>query len=70
MSYLSGKVGQYALVLLAALTLNFLLPRAMPGSPLAFLAGENVGMLTPQEIDSVRQRYGLDDPLLAQYLRY
>lgn len=70
MSYLSGKVGQYALVLLAALTLNFFLPRAMPGNPLRFLAGENVGMLTPQEIASVRERYGLDQPLVMQYLRY
>lgn len=70
MSYLSNKAGQYALVLLAALTLNFFLPRLMPGSPLAFLAGENVGMLSPSEIAQVRARYGLDQPLFTQYLRY
>lgn len=70
MSYLTGKVGQYALVLLAALTLNFFLPRAMPGNPLEFLAGENVGMLTPEEVASVQARYGLDQPLGIQFLRY
>ena len=70
MSYFTGKVGQYALVLLAALTLNFFLPRMMPGSPLRFLAGENVGMLTPDQVAEVQTRYGLNEPLYEQYLRY
>jgi peptide/nickel transport system permease protein len=65
-----GRVGQYALVLLAALTLNFFLPRAMPGNPLRFLAGEDVGMLTPAQVAEVRERYGLDRGLFAQYLTY
>jgi len=65
-----GRVGQYALVLLAALTLNFLLPRAMPGSPLRFLAGEDVGMLAPAQVAEIRARYGLDQGLGVQYARY
>jgi peptide/nickel transport system permease protein len=65
-----GRVGQYALVLLAALSLNFLLPRAMPGSPLRFLAGEDVGMLAPAQVAEIRARYGLDQGLGVQYLTY
>jgi peptide/nickel transport system permease protein len=65
-----GRIGQYALVLLAALTLNFALPRAMPGSPLRFLAGEDVGMLAPAQVAEVRARYGLDQGLGVQYLTY
>ena len=38
------RVGQYVLVLIAAVSLNFFLPRAMPGSPLQFLAGEDVAL--------------------------
>ena len=59
-----------ALVLLAALSLNFFLPRAMPGNPLQFLAGEEVGLLSTEQIDAVRARYGLDQPLWRQYLAY
>jgi len=70
MRWYLGRVGQYALVLLAALTLNFLLPRAMPGSPLRFLAGEDVGMLAPAQVAEVRARYGLDRSVAAQYLSY
>src|SRR3989304_6060350 len=44
--FLAGKGVQYALVLLFAVTLNFMLPRMMPGSPLVFLAGEDVGFLS------------------------
>jgi peptide/nickel transport system permease protein len=65
-----NRVGQYGLVLLVALSLNFFLPRMMPGSPLRFLAGEDVGMLSSEEIAAVQARYGLDRPLGIQYLRY
>jgi peptide/nickel transport system permease protein len=70
LTWYAGRVGQYALVLLAALTLNFFLPRAMPGSPLRFLAGEDVGMLAPAQLDEIRARYGLDRSLPAQYATY
>ncbi len=70
MTWYAGRAGQYALVLLAALSLNFFLPRMMPGSPLRFLAGEDVGLLRPDQIAEVQSRYGLDRPLHVQYLRY
>jgi peptide/nickel transport system permease protein len=70
MHWYVSRFGQYFLVLLAALTLNFFLPRAMPGSPLQFLAGEEVGLLSSEQLDDVRSRYGLDDPLWRQYVSY
>ena len=70
MTWYLARIGQYALVLLAALSLNFFLPRAMPGNPLQFLAGEEVGLLSTEQIDAVRARYGLDQPLWRQYLAY
>jgi peptide/nickel transport system permease protein len=54
-------------VLLVTITLNFLLPRLMPGGPLANLAGEEVGTLTPEERERVRREAGLDKPLHEQY---
>ena len=70
MRWYAARFGQYLLVLLAALTLNFFLPRAMPGSPLPFLAGEEVGQLSSEQLAEVRARYGLDAPLWQQYLHY
>lgn len=68
--FLAGKGVQYALVLLFAITLNFLLPRMMPGSPLVFLAGEDVSFLTEEQRGALVSSMGLDRPLWAQYGRY
>lgn len=67
---ISGKVGQYALVLFLAVSLNFLLPRLMPGSPLGFLLGENLGTLTPAERERAREALGLNRSLPEQYADY
>ncbi|MBI4789036.1 MAG: ABC transporter permease [Chloroflexi bacterium] len=68
--FIIGKIGQYAIVLWIAVTLNVELPRLMPGNPLALLAGEEVGMLTAQQRTQLMANVGLDQPLPAQYLRY
>jgi peptide/nickel transport system permease protein len=42
----------------------------MPGNPLELIAGEGVGLLTPEQRAAVAASVGLDQPLPAQYLRY
>jgi peptide/nickel transport system permease protein len=64
------KLGQYAVVVLVAVTLNFALPRLMPGNPLALIAGVDVGLLTPEERGELIEQFGLNDPLLEQYGDY
>lgn len=66
----SGRVVQYIIVLVAAVTLNFFLPRFMPGNPLALLAGVEVGLLTPEERAELVEEAGLNDPLYEQYFDY
>lgn len=68
--FLTAKVGQYALVLLVALSLNFMLPRFMPGDPLQYIVGEDIGRLTPEERETIRRQYGLDRPLAQQFVDY
>jgi peptide/nickel transport system permease protein len=68
--FILGKLGQYLLVLWIAVTLNFMLPRLMPGNPLALLAGEEVNLLTPQQRAQLMASIGLDQPLPTQYFRY
>jgi len=69
-SSITGRLLQYVLVLLVAVTINFLLPRLMPGNPLALIAGADVGLLTPEERQEVIERAGLDRPLIVQYATY
>lgn len=54
------------LALLVAITVSFItfMLLRMSGDPAAALAGENA---TPEEIEFVREKYGLDRPLLLQY---
>ncbi len=69
-SRLPRRLLGYALVLLAAISLNFFLPRWMPGDPLALIAGNSVRQMSPAVKDELRQAYGLDQPLGQQYLVY
>lgn len=68
--FLAGKGVQYALVLLFAITLNFLLPRMMPGSALMFLVGEDVGFMPAAQRAQIMREFGLDQALGRQYLIY
>jgi peptide/nickel transport system permease protein len=65
-----GRALQYVLVLVLAISLNFFLPRMMPGNPLALLAGVDVGLMTPEERAEVMAEAGLDRPLIVQYANY
>jgi len=71
MGYYSRLLLQYAATLLAALTINFLLPRLAPGDPLdAILPSDVIESMTEAEIQEVLADYGLDLPLWAQYWNY
>lgn len=64
------RVGEYLLTLLVAVSINFFLPRALPGDPLALIAGDAVRQMGPERIAELRSAYGLDEPLLSQYFSY
>lgn len=62
---------QYAVVLLAAICLNFALPRLAPGTVSDYLfPPEQAGSLTAQQRAQVLQAFGLDQPLPTQFGRY
>ena len=64
------RILEYVLVMVIAVSLNFALPRLMPGNPLALLAGADVGLLTPEQRAEVIADAGLDRSVLDQYLGY
>ncbi|MFD5853937.1 ABC transporter permease [Cytobacillus pseudoceanisediminis] len=68
--FIAGKLLQYLIVIFLMLTLNFLLPRLMPGNPLVFLAGEDVGFMSSAEKEAILDKYGLNDSIIEQYGTY
>jgi peptide/nickel transport system permease protein len=68
--FLAGKLAQYMVVLLLALTLNFLLPRLMPGGPAQFLLGDETGTMTPEIREAIIADLGLDQSMGRQYFAY
>ncbi|MGI9040869.1 MAG: ABC transporter permease [Gemmatimonadales bacterium] len=63
--WLLRRTAQAAVTLAIAITLLFVLMRAAPGDPLSRLQGDRP--LSREEIASLRERYGLDQPLLTQF---
>src|SRR3954470_18384282 len=74
MRYLLTKIGLFVLTLWAAVTLNFILPRLMPGSPLdaalAKLAASGQPVTNAQRQAIEAQLGSPHGSLLSQYLDY
>lgn len=71
MNYILRRLSFYLVALWASITLNFLLPRLMPGDPASAVFASQQGRLDPSTIDAMRKAYGLSsDPLIVQYWEY
>jgi peptide/nickel transport system permease protein len=71
MRFLLQRLGFYAVAAWVALTLNFFLPRLMPGDPATALFARFRGRLGPEALQALRETFGLTDaPLWRQYLTY
>jgi peptide/nickel transport system permease protein len=65
-----NRLTQYVIVIVVAVTINFALPRLMPGNPLALIAGVDVGLLTAEQRAELIEDVGLNRPIVTQYLDY
>ncbi|NOT33105.1 MAG: ABC transporter permease [Candidatus Eisenbacteria bacterium] len=71
MRFLLRRLGFYAVAAWVALTLNFFLPRLMPGDPATALFARFRGRLAPEALEALRETFGLTQaPLWKQYLTY
>jgi peptide/nickel transport system permease protein len=69
--YIVRRLGFYLLAGWVALTLNFFLPRLMPGDPATALFARFRGRLSPEALAALRETFGLTDAsLLGQYVTY
>src|SRR3954454_4039320 len=68
--YIVGRVSQAVVVLWAAFTLTFAILYLLPSDPMQLqlaAAGIQEDSLTPEQFAAMRHRFGLDEPIWAQY---
>ena len=71
MRFILRRLGFYLIAFWASITLNFLLPRFMPGDPVSRMFARTQGKMQPEQIDALRKLLGVDDrPLWEQYIDY
>lgn len=71
MSYMLRRLGFYLVAFWVSITLNFFLPRFMPGDPVSRMVARLQGQIRPDQIEALRESFGLSDaPLWEQYLQY
>ncbi len=67
------RISEYLFTVWVIVTLNFALPRVMPGDPFIYLSadqGDEIARFSPAQEAYYRDQYGLDRPLVEQYGRY
>ncbi|WP_342001453.1 ABC transporter permease [Microbacterium sp. LWH7-1.2] len=71
MGYMLRRFGFYLVAFWVSITLNFFLPRFMPGDPVSRMVARLQGQIRPDQIEALKESFGLSDaPLWEQYLRY
>ncbi|MGC0239689.1 ABC transporter permease [Arthrobacter sp. SD76] len=74
MQFIARRVGFYILTALAAITLNFFLPRMIPGDPVEGVLARlgATGSATPEMVADIRRAFGLnpDSNLFTDYIHY
>jgi len=71
LKYFLKKLGLLAFTLFVSVSLNFFLPRLMPGDPARALL-DKMDNLQPEQLDTIRAAFGLDtdEPTIVQYGHY
>jgi peptide/nickel transport system permease protein len=72
MRFVLRRLGFFLLTLWVALTLNFVLPRMMPGNPALAIIGKFKGGISPQAVKVLEAQFGVGSHqnLVVQYFSY
>jgi peptide/nickel transport system permease protein len=71
MRFIFRRMGFYLIAAWASLTINFFLPRLIPGDPASAIFAGSRGQLRPEQLDQLRAALGLsNEPLINQYFTY
>jgi peptide/nickel transport system permease protein len=61
---------EFGITFFLAISINFFLPRLVPGDPIKLIAGSAAPQLGKERVEALRAQYGLDKPLHEQYVIY
>ncbi len=72
MRFVLRRIGFFVVTLWVALTLNFALPRLMPGNPAQVAIANHRGVIPPGALKALEAQFGLDNHqnIVLQYLKY
>src|SRR5215468_9960148 len=72
MRFALRRLGFFALTLWVALTLNFMLPRLMPGNPAVAMIAKFKGGVSPEALKALESQFGVNShkPMIGQYFTY
>jgi peptide/nickel transport system permease protein len=72
MRYFARRIGFYVFTAWAAITINFFIPRMIPGNPIDALLAQRQGQMSTKSIESLTVLFGLDkhQSLWGQYFHY
>ncbi|KIS28879.1 peptide/nickel transport system permease protein [Arthrobacter sp. PvP023] len=71
MRFILRRLGFYLIAFWVSITLNFLLPRFMPGDPVSRMFARTQDRMQPEQIEALRKLLGVDDrPIWEQYVDY
>lgn len=68
-AYLSRRLAMGLTTILAATVAVTLLIHVVPGDPVQIMYAQSQGT-TPEQLEEIRSRLGLDQPIVIQYIRY
>jgi peptide/nickel transport system permease protein len=69
--FILRRLGFYLIAFWVSITLNFLLPRFMPGDPVSRMFARTQDRMQPEQIEALRKLLGVDDrPIWQQYIDY
>lgn len=71
MRFILRRLGFYLIAFWVSITLNFLLPRFMPGDPVSRMFARTQDRMQPEQIEALRRLLGVDSrPIWEQYADY
>ncbi len=72
MRFVLRRLGFFALTLWVAVTLNFMLPRLMPGNPALAMIANHKGVVSPTALKALEAQFGLNtnQSIIGQYFHY
>jgi peptide/nickel transport system permease protein len=69
-SFLFKRLGQFVFTLWCVATLIFFMLRVLPGDPVEFKFTAEGGVITAEQLQEQRARFGFDKPLAQQYISW